>query len=433
MDTLTYLSGFHQFLSSEAIAGTLPKRQFSPQHCPHGLYAEQISGSAFTAPRHEHKKTWVYRILPSVKHSPNFKAYQHSNSHFQAQAALAPPTAMRWNPLPTASSATDFVDSWYSMAMQGSPLSHQGGAIHHYSITASMTERFFYNADGELLFIPWQGELLIHTELGPLHLSSGEILVIPRGLCFRVELLTESASGYLCENWGLDLRLPDRGPIGANGLAEERHFLSPSAQFEQRIGAFELICKFGGKHWHAEISHSPLNVVAWCGNYTPYKYDLSLFNPMNSVAFDHADPSIFTVLTSPSGHVGTANIDFVIFPSRWMVAEHSFRPPYYHRNIMSEYMGLIHGQYDAKPNGFVPGGSSLHNTMIAHGVDHEAYQKASRQELTPEKYENTLAFMLESILPWMPTQQALDAEHRQNHYVDCWQGLSAQFQESKTI
>ncbi len=424
MTALNYQLGFGNEFESEAIAGALPKEQNSPQKPPLGLYAEQLSGSAFTALRHQNYRSWQYRIRPSVLHCG---AAQLMSGHLlrdqhHTDATLTPPDQFRWNPLPYPETATCFVKGLVTMAY------NPGGAIHLYSITASITDHFFYNADGDFLIVPQEGALRFKTEFGIIDAAPGEIVVIQRGIRFQVELLAEKARGYVCENQGSPYVLPELGPIGANGLAEQRHFLVPEAAYETRSGDFTLYAKLQGQLWHMPIQHSPLDVVAWSGNYVPYKYDLHRFVPMFSVLKDHADPSIFTVLTSPSGHAGIANIDFVIFPARWMTAEDTFRPPYYHRNIMSEYMGLVYGQYDAKATGFVPGGSSLHNCMSGHGVDQKAFDKATHEApTTPVRYRDTLAFMFESSQLWQLTEFALNGDIRQTDYLHCWQTLSAHF------
>lgn len=424
---MNYLTGFGNHFESEALPGALVKGCNSPQKVPHGLYAEQLSGSAFTAPRHQNYRSWLYRIYPSVLHD-EFSLVTHTSlntSNFNSD--FTPPTQMRWDPMPYSETPCHFIESIATMAGNGSIHQHTGAAIHLYAATRSMTDEYFFNADGEFLIVPQEGNLRFKTEFGLLDVKPGEIIVIPRGIKFQVELLNEKARGYICENFGLPFKLPELGVIGANGLANARDFQSPIAHFEERTGNFILLAKFQGKLWQANINHSPLNVVAWHGNYVPYKYDLSLFNTINSVSFDHTDPSIFTVLTAPSSIAGIANVDFVIFPPRWMVAENTFRPPYFHRNIMSEYMGLIYGTYDAKENGFIPGGSSLHNCMSAHGPDYNAYQKATTTALEPEYYDNTLAFMFESKQTWQLTPFAYQATFRQKDYLNCWKGLTANF------
>ena len=432
-DSLTYLHGFHQHFESEAEKGALVTGRNSPQKVPHGLYAEQLNGSAFTAPRHQNLSSWLYRIRPSVVHG-NFTLCKHESLlPPPADAEFTPPSQMRWNPTPYPTKSQDFIESLTTFAGNGSIESHAGAAIHLYAATKSMKQSYFYNADGELLIVPQEGGLQFKTEMGILNVAPGEIIVIPRGIKFQVILSNEKARGYMLENFGSPLRLPERGVIGANGLANSRDFKSPTAAYENKQGDYTLLVKFQGKLWSAPMENSPLDVVAWRGNYTPYKYDLSAFNTISSVSFDHPDPSIFTVLTSTSAIPGTANIDFVIFPPRWMVATNTFRPPYFHRNIMSEYMGLIHGKYDAKETGFLPGGSSLHNCMSAHGPDTAAYTKATDANLKPEYYDDTMAFMFESQLVWRLTKAAFQSPQRQKDYQSCWAGLNTNFHVKLTV
>jgi homogentisate 1,2-dioxygenase len=426
-----YQSGFGNSFETEALEGALPRGQNSPQKVPYGLYAEQLSGSAFTAVRHENQRSWLYRISPSVLHSP-FKLID--SALFKGKPTSQQPVSpeqWRWDPMPFPSQPTDFVSGLMTIASNGGNGNWRGCAAHIYAINVSMTDRFFYNADGEMLFVPEDGSLLLKTELGNLEIAPGEIAVIPRGIRFQVILLGERARGYVCENFGLSLRLPNLGVIGSNGLANARDFLFPCAAYEELEGSFQLITKFDNHLWSAAISHSPLNVVAWHGNYAPYKYDLSKFQVVNTVSFDHSDPSIFTVLSSPSEMPGIANVDFVIFPPRWSVAEHTFRPPYYHRNVMSEFMGLIRGTYDAKQEGFVPGGASLHNCLSAHGPDAQTFAAAANAELKPAYLANTLAFMFESSLIFQPSDFALSTNLLQKNYLDCWQGLQKNFDKSR--
>lgn len=425
-NSLQYLTGLGNYFESEAIKGALVVGRNAPQKTPFNLYAEQLSGSAFTVPRHNNLHSWLYRIRPSVLHSEFSPLYHpHLNSKISHEAPS--PTQMRWEPLPYPEEITDFVDGLVTMASNGNLATHMGAAVYLYAINASMRDHFFYNSDGDFLIVPQEGGLRFKTEFGNLEVTPGEIIVIPRGIKFQVELLEKKARGYICENYGMPLRLPELGVIGANGLANPRDFLTPVAHYEEQTGKFKLLTKFSGNLWSANIDHSPLDVVAWHGKYVPYKYDLRRFNTINTVSFDHPDPSIFTVLTSPTTIAGISNLDFVIFPERWMVAEDTFRPPYYHRNIMSEYMGLIYGTYDAKAEGFFPGGSSLHNCMSAHGPDADAYDKAVHAKLKPEFYQGTLAFMFESCYVWQPTRYAQEAQFRQKGYLECWQGLKANF------
>lgn len=424
---LQYLSGFGNHFETEAEKGALPKGQNSPQKPPFGLYAEQLSGSSFTADRAQNLRSWLYRIRPSVLHS---HFVQHDSKHWRSKPfdeVATPPDQLRWDPLPIPTEPTDFVDGVVTIAGNGDRSSWRGTAIHVFAANKSMADRYFYDADGELLIVPQSGSLVLRTEFGIISVSPGEIAVIPRGIKFQVQLSSEAARGYICENYGPPLRLPNLGVIGSNGLANPRDFLAPTASYDQNDGECELVAKFQGRFWRASMEHSPLDVVAWHGNYAPYKYDLANFQVINTVSFDHCDPSIFTVLTSPSEMPGFANLDFVIFPPRWLVAEKTFRPPYYHRNCMSEYMGLIFGTYDAKDEGFVPGGASLHNCMSAHGPDAATFEKASSAELKPQYLNDTLAFMFESSLVYHPTKYALESKLLQQDYLDCWTTLKPHF------
>ncbi|HET9159145.1 MAG TPA: homogentisate 1,2-dioxygenase [Caulobacteraceae bacterium] len=424
-EQLRYQSGFGNHFETEAVSGALPVGRNSPQKVPLGLYAEQISGTAFTAPRHENRRSWLYRLRPSVEH-PRFEPYAGGRLIRSGPFAEAPPSPnrMRWDPLPYPHGGVDFVDGLVTYAGNGDVAAMAGVAVHLYAVTASMDGRVFSNADGELLIAPQEGALRLATEFGRLDVAAGEIGLVPRGVRFRVELPDGRARGYVAENYGAPFRLPELGPIGANGLANPRDFLSPMAWYEDRQTPTGLVVKFQGGLWTTILGHSPLDVVAWHGNLAPAKYDLARFNAMNTVGFDHADPSIFTVLTSPSEVAGTANCDFVIFPPRWLVAEDTFRPPWFHRNVMSEFMGLIHGVYDAKAEGFAPGGASLHNQMSAHGPDLATYERAVAAELKPVKLADTLAFMFESRWVFRPTAWAAGTELLQADYDGVWKGFS---------
>lgn len=429
--TLDYQSGFGNEFATEALPGALPEGQNSPQRAPYGLYAELVSGTAFTQPRAENLRTWVYRLRPSAVHGA-FRQVDNGKLRTPPfDEGVLTPQQMRWDPTPLPDDKTDLISGMITLGANGDANAQAGIGIHIYAANASMDGRYFYNADGEMLFVPQQGRLRLVTEMGVLEAAPNEIIVVPRGIKFRADLPDGPSRGYVCENYGAALRLPDLGPIGSNGLANARDFLSPLAAFEDIEGDFELVAKFGGNLWSAPIGHSPLDVVAWHGNLGPYKYDLANFMAVGSISFDHPDPSIFTVLTSPSGPAGLANVDFVIFPPRWLVGEHTFRPPWYHRNIMSEFMGLILGQYDAKPEGFVPGGASLHNMMSPHGPDDGAYEKATNAELKPEFLGATMAFMFETRYPIKLTDWAANSPQIQPGYQDCWQGLKKNFNGKK--
>ena len=430
---LVYQPGFGNHFSSEAVRGTLPMGRNSPQRAPRGLYAEVLSGTAFTAPRAENQSTWLYKLRPSAMHAPYRRIADGMLRSGPFDEAEASPNRLRWDPLTIPSDAKDFVDGLTTIAGSGEPAAQAGLAVHVYRANRSMRERYFYCADGELMFVPQEGSILIFAELGKLEVRPGEIAVVPRGMKFRVELLGKEGGGaggvrgYLCENYGAAFRLPELGPIGSQGLAQPRDFQAPVAAFEDG-GKCEVVAKFMGGLWSSEFAHSPLDVVAWHGDYLPYKYDLARFMTINTVSFDHPDPSIFTVLTSPSGQPGVANCDFVIFPPRWVVSEGTFRPPWFHRNVMSELMGLVHGVYDAKAEGFLPGGISIHNCMSAHGPDLATFEKASAAELKPHKIEDTLAFMWESRYVFRPTKFALGAPELQKGYDKVWDSFRTLYQ-----
>jgi homogentisate 1,2-dioxygenase len=427
-----YMSGFGNGFETEALPGALPIGRNSPQKCAYGLYAEQLSGSPFTAPRASNERSWLYRIRPTVAHIGSFAKADVGLWRTAPCAEVELPIApMRWDAIAIPEEPLTFLQGMRTMTTAGDAGTHAGMGAHLYFVTRSMTDEYFYDADGELLFVPQQGELRLWTEFGIIDIEPGECAVIPRGVKIRAEIPNGPARGYVCENYGGGFTLPERGPIGANCLANPRDFLTPVAAYEDRDVASRMYVKWGGALWVTDLEHSPLDVVAWHGNYAPYKYDLRRYSPVGPILFDHADPSIFTVLTSPSEMPGTANVDFVIFPERWLVAENTFRPPWYHMNVMSEFMGLVSGQYDAKPQGFVPGGISLHNTMLPHGPDDEAFETASNVELRPRKLEGTLAFMFETRFPQRVTAYAAQTDARQASYGGYGRRLKKHFDPTR--
>jgi homogentisate 1,2-dioxygenase len=424
---LEYQCGYGNLHATEAVPGALPQGQNSPQRAPRGLYAEVLSGSAFTAPRAENLSSWLYKLRPSAMHAPFRRIANGLLRSGPFTEVETPPNRLRWDPLPLGDSPADFVEGLATIAGSGEPAAQSGVAVHVYRANRTM-ERVFVCHDGELMIVPQTGELLLFTELGRLSVAPGEIAVVPRGVKFKVELVAKQARGYVCENYGAPFRLPELGPLGSQGLAQPRDFLAPVAAFEDRDSPCEVVGKFMGGLWSAQWQHSPLDVVAWHGRYAPYKYDLSRFMVINTVSHDHPDPSIFTVLTSPSGtSPGVANCDFVIFPPRWLVAEQTFRPPWFHRNVMSELMGLVHGTYDAKAEGFLPGGVSIHNCMSAHGPDLATFERASAATLKPQKVEDTLAFMWESRYVFRPTHFAMSLPQLQKDYDRVWDGFKKHY------
>jgi homogentisate 1,2-dioxygenase len=424
---ISYQSGFCNEFATEALPGALPQFHNSPQLCPYGLYAEQFSGTAFTVPRHAGRRSWLYRIRPAAVHG-SYRRIDNRNLVSTFDSGLASPNQLRWSPLPITAEPCDFIEGLVTIGGTHSLPAQRGCSIHWYVANRSMGGRIFSNSDAEMLIVPQQGRLRVQTELGVLELEPLEIAVIPRGLRFRVELAESAARGYLCENFGAPFRLPDLGPIGSNGLARSRDFKTPVAAYEDVDGEFELVTKFAGALWAAKMQHSPFDVVAWHGNNAPYKYDLRRFNTIGSVSYDHPDPSIYLVLQSQSDTPGVDDVDFVIFPPRWLVMRDTFRPPWFHRNVASEFMGLIAGKYDAKEEGFLPGGASLHNCMSGHGPDRETFEKASRADTQrPEYLDHTMAFMIETRALICPTARALGLPQLQHDYQACWQTLPKHF------
>ncbi|SFG32510.1 homogentisate 1,2-dioxygenase [Neptunomonas qingdaonensis] len=424
-----YMPGFGNEFETEALPGALPHGMNSPQKVNYGLYGEQLSGTAFTAPAHQNERTWCYRIWPSVKHSSRYTKidvpYWKSAPHILPDVTSL--GQYRWDPVPHTEEKLNWITGMRTMTTAGDVNTQVGMASHIYLATESMTDDYFFSADSELLVVPQEGRLRFATELGIIDIAPKEIAIIPRGLVYRVEVLEGPARGFVCENYGQKFELPGRGPIGANCMANRRDFKSPVAAFEDRDAPSTVTVKWCGQFHRCEIDHSPLDVVAWHGNYAPVKYDLRTYCPVGSILFDHPDPSIFTVLTAASGVEGTANIDFVLFRERWMVAEDTFRPPWYHKNIMSELMGNIYGQYDAKPQGFAPGGMSLHNMMLPHGPDRNAFEGASNANLKPEKLDNTMSFMFETRFPQHLTEFAAKEAPLQDNYIDCWKDIEKKF------
>jgi len=424
-----YMSGFGNDFETEVLPGALPQGMNSPQKVNYGLYGEQLSGTAFTAPGHQNERTWCYRIRPSVRHQGRFSRitlplWKSAPHVIEDVTSLG---QYRWDPVPHSDEPLTWLTGMRTMTTAGDVNTQTGMASHVYLVTQSMQDAYFYSADGELLVVPQEGRLRFATELGVLEVGPQEIAIIPRGLVYRVEVLEGPARGFVCENYGQKFTLPGRGPIGANCMANRRDFKTPVAAYEDREVPSTLTVKWCGQFHQCDIAQSPLDVVAWHGNYAPVKYDLRTYCPVGAILFDHPDPSIYTVLTAPSGLEGTANIDFVLFRDRWNVAENTFRPPWYHKNVMSELMGNIHGQYDAKPKGFVPGGISLHNCMLPHGPDRAAFEAASNADLAPQKLENTMSFMFETRFPQHLTEFAARSAPLQDDYVDCWNGLDRKF------
>ncbi|KAJ2991655.1 hypothetical protein HDV02_003653 [Globomyces sp. JEL0801] len=444
----SYNSGFNNHFATEALPNALPTACNSPQKVNYGLIAEQLSGTAFTLPRNENLHSWLYRIRPAAVHRPFSKLPTSLVNNFDTHSSdqcESTPNQLRWSPFPIPDTPIDFSMGINTVCGQGNPSTRTGIsllfllfiglAIHVYGCNTGMKKKAMYNSDGDFLIVPQLGDLNVKTEMGHLHVSPGEILVIPgiikyliSSIRFAVDFTDGPRRGYILEVYDRHFELPDLGPIGSNGLANPRDFLYPVAAYEDIDDTtYEIINKYQGHLFAAQQDHSPFDVVAWHGNYAPFKYDLAKFNTINTVSYDHPDPSIFTVLTVKSGQPGVALADFVIFPPRWMVAENTFRPPYFHRNCMAEFMGLISGGYDAKEEGFVPGGASLHSIMTGHGPDADVFSKASTEKLQPVKLRpDGLAFMFEtnqslSVSKWaLSNEKHMGGSVLQSEYYTCW-------------
>ena len=430
---MDYMTGFGNHFETEALSGALPKGRNSPQKCLYKLYAEQLSGSPFTAPRSQNERSWLYRIRPSVKHSGKFKKIKFPfwKSAPNTETHKLPLGQYRWSPFSQKNTNNCFLDGVITITTAGDVNTQVGMASSIYNFNKSMKNSVFVNADAEMLFVPYEGNLILFTEMGKIELKPKQIAVLPRGVAVKILCKSKFSKGYLCENYGSKFTLPERGVIGANCLANSRDFKIPVASFEDIDEKHNLVIKWCGSFFESELDHSPLDVVAWHGNYSPYLYNLEDYAPVGAVSFDHPDPSIYTVLTAQSEILGTGNIDFVIFPERWSVAENTFRPPWYHKNIMSEFMGLICGKYESRPEGFLPGGITLHNMMLPHGPDSETYEKATNDKLKPIKISNSLAFMFETRFPQHVTKFAAECNELQSDYINCWNGINKYFDGNK--
>lgn len=326
----------------------MPLGQNSPQKVRFGLYAEQVTATAFVAPRHLNMRTWLYRLRPAVAHQ-GFSSSFAGAIQPELESDFSPsnpkvhvsPTQLAWKPfdLPNKDQSVTFIQGLKTIAGNGEPTQKSGLAIHIYTANKSMDASAFCSQDGDMLIVPQLGQLDIQTESGHLWVKPGEICVIQRGLRFRVSLPDGPSRGYIQEVYGAHYELPELGPLGANGLANARDFYHPLASFDlDHQRDWTITYKLCGKLFDCHQRHTPFDVVAWHGNYVPYKYDLNSFIGVGSITRDHIDPSIFCVLTVPSTEIGTPLADFLIFSPRWDVATNTYRPPYYHRNAASEFM-----------------------------------------------------------------------------------------------
>jgi homogentisate 1,2-dioxygenase len=387
----------------------------------------------------------MYKILPSItqpalepvdpKSSRATNLNRLVSDYKDKTKSVVVAKQLRWKciPEPDAKKNITFLDGLFSYCGAGSPEEREGLSIFGYTFNSCMGNDFFYSADGDFLFVPQTGPLHLETEMGKMLVDIGEFGVIPRGIKFRVVIPGGEKvchKGWICEVFGDHMKLPELGPIGANGLANPQDFCIPKASYYNEKGEFNIYAKFLGEFFMCTSKMNPLDVVSWRGNYYPYKYNLRNYNTINSVSFDHPDPCIFTVMSSMSTRPGVAVLDFVVFQKRFMVAENTFRPPYFHRNTMAEFMGNIYGDYDAKSGGFEPGCSSLHSPMTPHGPETKATEKAMHEDLKPVKYKDTMSFMFESCYllrianDAYVTESSVQVDHE---YNNCWNDMKIYF------
>ena len=416
--------GFANAFESEALPDALPRDQNSPRLSAYGLYAEQINATGFVARREHNRRSWVYRIRPAAQHS-KLEPLDHPTYRQDFDLDNPEPNLSGWAPLPMPDSPTDFVDGIYTLGGSGGAEVRRGFAVHLYVANRSMENRSFYNADGEMLLVPQQGKLTLQTESGVLDVDPGMVAIIPRGLKFSVLLREDHARGYIGEVFGRSFHLPERGPVGANGLADSRHFRAPVAYHENRlVPGYSITAKFCGKLFGATQDYSPYDVVAWHGDYTPYVYELRHFSPVINGRMDHADPSIFSVLTAPLDEEGANNLDFVFFPPRWDVSEGTFRPPFFHRNAVTEINGIIRDPAGYKAP-FYSGGCFITPAMTAHGIRAggvEGFLSMSDEAADrPHRFrDNSMWFQFETVLPFYLTSWAKKAGQRIDDWHHIW-------------
>jgi homogentisate 1,2-dioxygenase len=413
-------AGFCNFHESETLPGALPVDQNSPRSSPYGLYAEQLNATGFVAPREANRRSWMYRIRPSAEQGPLAPlAHERLRGDFSGEPVEA--NLAGWGPLPFPASPTDFVDGLATLGGAGSPSSRRGYAVHLYAANRGMEDRCFSDADGDLLLLPEEGSLTLLTELGVLQVHPGQLALVPRGVRFSVLLGGSRARGYVGESFGRPFSLPERGPVGANGLADARHFRGPVARHEERLcPGYRVTVKLGGALFEATQDHSPFDVVAWHGNHFPTVYDLAAFSPAGNARVDHIDPSIHTVLTSPLDEAGANGLDLVVFTPRWDATEHTFRPPYFHRNVATELNGIIRevasaGSPFARGCCFLTPSFTPHG-VLATGVERTLALDDERADQARRSADSSLWFQFESTLPFSPTAWARTAPNR----VDDW-------------
>ncbi|KAK0434287.1 homogentisate 1,2-dioxygenase [Armillaria borealis] len=409
-DPYKYQVGFGNRFASEAIPGILPQGQNHPQKNKYGLYMEGMTGSPFVAPRPQNLHAFMYRIRPSLDHkkfvrlpdSPDME----SNFLPTNPKVHISPTQLNWAPPPFPSSKdeVDFIAGLKTIGGNGEPTAREGLALHIYLANADMKNKAFCDSDGDMLVVPQQGRLDVQTEFGRMMVRPGELMVIQKGMKFKVSLPDGPSRGYVQEIFGSHFELPDLGPIGGHGMANPRDFEVPLASFEIDETSWEG--KIGGQLFSAAQDHIPFDVVAWQGNYVPYKYAMEKFIFVGSVSKDHLDPSVFTVLTAKSKATGIPLVEILTVSERWNVASDTFRPPYYHRNNATEILCFISGERGGR---YVPGGIVLQTVFCPHGPPPEVHKAAIVAELKPERIsKGSMAIAIETPMILSMTDYAMN-------------------------
>ncbi|GAD98612.1 homogentisate 1,2-dioxygenase, putative [Paecilomyces variotii No. 5] len=388
-DPYRYQVGFGNRFVSEAVPDTIPRDGRNlPQRANYDLYIEQLNGTTFVTCRKDMFNVWFHRIRPSCAHKAlKPLEYKHdivSVFSSQNEGVSFVPFNNEWGPLeiPLESKPTNFWQGIKTILGHGDPTLKEGVAVHQYAANLSMDKEAFVNHDGDYLFVPQQGRLDIQTELGRMMVLPGELFVIPAGLRFKVSLPDGPSRGYIQEIFGSHFELPDLGPIGSNGLALPQDFEIPVASYDLDTSSWEIITKLAGKLYHYEQAHTPFDVVGWHGNYVPYKYEIEKLLALSS-SKDQLDPSAYTILTAKSKIPGVSITDFCAFTPKWVNSLNSWRPPYYHRTMGAEVMGMVRGEYGGSAKTLEPGALTCDNAYVPHGETYDAWKKHAFVDLEP--------------------------------------------------
>ncbi|RSL87550.1 hypothetical protein CDV31_016235 [Fusarium ambrosium] len=407
----TYLNGLGNLHQSEAFPDAVPLVNSYPQHAKYGLRSEKVSGTSFTAtPRSQNLWSFLYRARPSYNHGTFELWNQHLETANPSRPKHLTPNSYVW---PTFNVTKGDWTAQHLLGGNGSPTDKTGVAIWLFHVNKDMPpQTVFSSQDGEALIVPQTGALDIQTEYGKLLVRQQEIAVIPRGIKYRVTLPEgKEARGYVLELYQGHFRLPELGIIGSIGLANPRDFQVPTASFDGKIesqgdtqvavandgrGEWTIISRLDTKLWFATQDSTPFDVAGWQGTLYPYKYDVRRFNYIGNLNYDHADPSVFVVLTSQSygKEPGTAVVDFAAVGEHWHPAQHTLRVPWYHRNTASEFVFPIIAEQDPKSrlntsDTFGPWGAWLNANMVTHGSNEQEYAEwQAKDTLTPMKLQD---------------------------------------------